>query len=419
MASIVREIPLNKRGRPSSGGAVQFMQKKQKIRVGIIFGGKSTEHEVSLQSAKNVVAALDKEKYETVLIGIDKTGRWLKSSGANYLLHSENPKLIALNKKAAQGMVLVPGEEKQLMMLQGGEGNQALDVVFPVLHGPLGEDGTMQGLLKLMDIPFVGPSVLGSAVGMDKDVQKRLLRDAGIPIARFLVWRREDVGGHSPFVKGSTRRLLPAPRLRQAGRREGFSFAQAKKELGLPFFVKPANAGSSVGVSKVKTEADFESAIANAFKYDSKILIEEGIDGREIECAVLGNEDPVASVPGEIKPNHEFYSYEAKYIDENGAVAEIPAKLSKEVTKKVQETAVAAFKVLECEGMSRVDSFVTKDGRVLVNEINTIPGFTKISMYPKLFEASGIPYPKLIDTLITLALARAKREKRIQTNFSS
>lgn len=369
------------------------MKRKQKIRVGIIFGGKSTEHEVSLQSAKNVVVALDKEKYEPVLIGIDKTGRWLRSGGANYLLHSENPKLIALNKKTAQGMVLVPGEEKQLMLLQGGEANQALDVVFPVLHGPLGEDGTMQGLLKLMDIPFVGPGVLGSAVGMDKDVQKRLLRDAGIPVAKFLTLRLRD--------------------------KDTISFARVKKELGLPLFVKPANAGSSVGVSKVKSEADFRSGVEDALKYDSKILIEEGIDGREIECAVLGNEDPIASVPGEIKPNHEFYSYEAKYIDENGAVAEIPAKLSAATMKKVQETAIAAFKTLECEGMARVDSFVTKDGKVLVNEINTIPGFTKISMYPKLWEASGLPYSKLLDRLIELALARAKREKLLATNFKS
>ena len=378
---------------------------KKKIRVGIIFGGKSTEHEVSLQSAKNVIAALDKEKYEPVLIGIDKEGKWHRSREAGYLLHSENPKLIALNKRMAQEVALVTGERKELIVLENSE-KQPLDVVFPVLHGPLGEDGTVQGLLKLLDIPFVGPSVLGSAIGMDKDVQKRLLRDAGIPIARFLALRSEQ-GLNSPFSKGSTRRL----------RREEFSFSAVVRELGLPLFVKPANAGSSVGIHKVKKEADFNAAVADAFRYDSKILLEEEIDGREIECAVLGNENPIASVPGEVKPNHEFYSYEAKYIDAHGAVCEIPAKLSKDITKKVQETAVAAFKVLECEGMARVDSFLTKDGRVLVNEINTIPGFTKISMYPKLWEASGIPYPKLIDTLIQLAFARAKREKKLATNF--
>lgn len=387
---------------------------KRKIRVGVIFGGKSPEHEVSLQSAKNVIAALDTEKYEPVLIGIDKEGKWHRSlpaasaaqagQGAEYLLNSENPKLIALNKRSAQEVGLTTGEKSGLLVLKNYQ-TEVLDVVFPVLHGSLGEDGTVQGLLKLLDIPFVGPGVLGSAIGMDKDVQKRLLQAAGIPVAKFVTARAEQKGD--------------------------FAFAKVQKALGMPLFVKPANAGSSVGVHKVKKEADFAAAIADAFKYDSKILIEEGIDGREIECAVLGNEEPIASVPGEIKPNHEFYSYEAKYIDENGAVCEIPAKLPKALTKKVQETALAAFKVLECEGMSRVDMFVTGVssppfkggelkrgfGRVLVNEINTIPGFTKISMYPKLFAASGIPYGELIDRLIELALARAKREKRIATNF--
>ncbi|MDO8564368.1 MAG: D-alanine--D-alanine ligase [bacterium] len=365
-------------------------EKKKKIRVGVIFGGKSTEHEVSLQSAKNVVAALDTEKYEPVLIGIDKEGKWHKSSGAEYLLNSENPKLIALNKRAAQEVGLTTGEKSGLIVLKSGE-TEALDVVFPVLHGPLGEDGTMQGLLKLLDVPFVGPGVLGSAIGMDKDVQKRLLQAAGIPVAKFLTVRAEEKGK--------------------------ITFAKVQKALSSPLFVKPANAGSSVGVQKVKKEGDFAAAVADAFKYDSKILIEEAIEGREIEVAVLGNENPIASVPGEIKPNHEFYSYEAKYIDENGAVCEIPAKLSPQMVKKVQETALAAFKVLECEGMSRVDTFVTKDGQVIVNEINTIPGFTKISMYPKMWAASGISYAELIDRLIELALERAKREKKLQTSF--
>lgn len=410
------------------------MKKNKKIKVGIIFGGKSTEHEVSLLSAKNVIAALDREKYEPVLIGIDKEGRWHRSFGANYLLNSENPKLIALNKQSAKEIVMVTGESKELLVLENSE-KEPLDVVFPVLHGLLGEDGTVQGLLKLMNIPFVGPSVLGSAIGMDKDVQKRLLRDAGIPVAKAIMVRAEQ--------------------------KKEITFAKAKKSVGLPMFVKPVNAGSSVGVHKVKPptgvslsspmqfevggrnptlkakttknsnstsqsrlssawmkmEKDFNEAVADAFKYDSKILIEEGIDGREIECAVLGNENPVASVPGEVKPNHEFYSYEAKYIDGNGAVCEIPAKLSPQITKKVQEIAVKAFRVLECEGMARVDLFVTKDGRVLVNEINTIPGFTKISMYPKLWEASGIKYSKLINKLIELALARAKREKNLKTRY--
>lgn len=369
---------------------MQKRKKKKKIRVGIIFGGKSTEHEVSLLSAKNVIAALDREKYEPVLIGIDKAGKWHRSAGAQYLLHSENPRLIALNKKVAQEVALVPGERHELLVL-GNTEKQPLDVIFPVLHGPLGEDGTVQGLLKLMDIPFVGPSVLGSAIGMDKDVQKRLLRDAGIVVAKFLTLRNTE--------------------------KTTMTFEDVKKALGLPIFVKPANAGSSIGVNKVKGKADFQKAIDGAFRYDTKILIEEAIDGREIECAVLGNEDPIASVPGEVKPHHEFYSYEAKYIDENGAALDIPAKMPIELVKKVQETAIAAFKVLECEGMARVDCFVTEDGRVLVNEINTIPGFTKISMYPKLWEASGISYQKLIDTLIQLALARARREKKLRTTY--
>lgn len=324
--------------------------KRHKIRVGVIFGGKSTEHEVSLLSAKNVVAALDREKYEIVRIKINKEGGW---------------------------------EWKK---------EEEIDVVFPVLHGPLGEDGTVQGFLKLIGVPFVGPSVLGSAIGMDKDVQKRLLRDAGVPVAKFITVRSRE--------------------------RAALSFAEIKKKLGLPFFVKPANAGSSVGVHKVKKEADFAAAITDAFRYDTKILIEEGIVGQEIECAVLGNEEPAASVPGEVKPNHEFYSYEAKYLDENGAGLLIPAKLSPHITKKVQETALVAFKVLECEGMSRVDCFVTKDEHVLVNEINTIPGFTKISMYPKLWNASGVSYSALLDRLISLALARAAREKKLKTTFN-
>lgn len=378
------------------------MKKSRKIKVGIIFGGKSTEHEVSLLSAKNVIAALDREKYEPVFIGIDKKGKWHRSTSANYLLNSGNPKRIALNKRTMREVGWVTGEKRELLVLESGE-EKPLDVVFPVLHGPFGEDGTVQGLLKLMDIPFVGPSVLGSAIGMDKDVQKRLLRDAGFAVAKFLTVRIE--------------------------RKGEITFAKARQVVGLPMFVKPANAGSSVGVHKIKKEGDFKSAVNDAFRYDSKILIEEWIDGREIECAVLGNENPIASVPGEVKPHREFYSYEAKYIDENGAELEIPAELPEETAKKVMETAVKAFKTLECEGMARVDMFVTpvrrgerdtvKDCSVIVNEINTIPGFTQISMYPKLWEASGIPYNRLIDRLIELAIARAKREKLIQTHFSA
>ena len=359
----------------------------KKIRVGILFGGKSAEHEISLLSAKNVIDALDKNKYEPVLIGIDKTGRWLMGEPSQFLLNSSNPKLIALNKANSESVALAPQSEGKLTSLNSGHLDQSVDVVFPILHGPFGEDGTIQGLLKLANVPFVGAGVLGSAVGMDKDVMKRLLREAGIPVPKFLVFRS---GKHIDF-EGVTR------------------------ELGLPIFVKPANLGSSVGISKVKDKAGFEQAVTNAFRYDNKILVEEAIQGREIECAVLGNDDPIASVPGEIIPTHEFYDYEAKYIDEHGAKLEAPAKLDASTVKRVQELAVRVFKTLNCEGMGRVDFFLKADGTLLVNEINTIPGFTKISMYPRLWALSGIPYTGLIDRLIQLAVERFELEQLLST----
>jgi D-alanine-D-alanine ligase len=264
-------------------------------------------------------------------------------------------------------------------------------VIFPILHGPFGEDGTVQGLLKLADLPFVGPGVLGSAVGMDKDVMKRLLRDAGIPIGRFLT-----VHSQEP--------LLP--------------FKKAVKALGLPLFVKPANMGSSVGISKVHNEGEYERAVKNAFAYDTKIILEEYIKAREIECSILGNEETVrASLPGEVIPLHEFYSYESKYLDENGAVLKIPAELPKRTIKKIQALGIQTFQTLCCEGLSRVDFFLQEDGTLLVNEINTMPGFTRISMYPKLWEACGISYKKLIDTLIQLAIRRYKKEKKLKTSY--
>lgn len=351
---------------------------KKKLKIGVLFGGKSAEHEVSLQSARNVIEALDKNKYEVVPIGITKEGKWLLSDTANYLLNTNNPKLIKLNNSSKE---IVPLNSNSVS-------EEKIDVIFPVMHGPYGEDGSMQGLLKLAGVPFVGASVLGSAVGMDKDVMKRLLKEAGLPVGKFIT------------LKDS----------------EKISFQKAKKELGLPMFIKPANMGSSVGVNKVKNESEFKNAIKEAFKFDNKILIEKFIDGREIECAVLGNDEPVASIPGEIIANQEFYSYNAKYIDE-GYVIEIPAKLPKNVLKKVQEVAVKSFQALNCEGMGRVDSFVTKKGEIFVNEINTIPGFTNISMYPKLWEATGLSQPKLMDKLIELAIERFEKEKKIRTSY--
>ena len=322
----------------------------KKIRVSVLFGGKSVEHEVSVQSANNVVAALDTNKYEVTTIGIDKSGQ-------------------------------LPFSTAEICA--------AADVVFPVLHGSFGEDGTVQGLLKLAGVPFVGASVLGSAIGMDKDVAKRLLRDASIPIAKFLVFKEK----------------------RQ------IDFEAVSAEVGLPFFVKPANSGSSVGVSKVKNKSDFKKAVDEAFLYDTKVITEEFIDGREVECAVLGNESPIASVVGEVIPNHEFYSYEAKYTDENGALIEVPAKIPTEVSDRIRDLAIKTFKALSCEGLGRVDFFLKKNGDVVVNEINTIPGFTKVSMYPRLWEASGISYSELINRLIEFAIERFQKENKLKTSF--
>jgi D-alanine-D-alanine ligase len=365
-----------------------------KIRVAVLFGGRSAEHEVSLQSAKSVIDAIDKTKYDVTMIGIDKNGRWYLNDESKALLKSENPKLLNLNK-ANNAVALVPwGDSQQLIPASEGQDKvppqqKKIDVVFPVLHGPFGEDGTMQGLLKLANLPFVGPSVLGSAVGMDKDVAKRLLRDAGINIARFVCFKKNE--------------------------RKNIKFADVSGELGLPLFIKPANLGSSVGVKKANNESEFFEAIDHAFKFDTKIIVEEFIKGREIEVAVLGNAEPKASIPGEIVPQHDFYSYEAKYIDEQGAKLEMPAKLSEKQTKEVQETAVKTFQVLCCEGMARVDFFLSEERGFMVNEINTIPGFTKISMYPKLWELSGLSFTELVNRLIELALERFEDEQALQT----
>ncbi len=360
---------------------------KKKLKVAVLFGGKSAEHEVSLQSAKNVIEALDKKKYDVVPIGINKAGKWMLAATANYLLHDKDPKLIKLNKSDRE-VSLVAQSSGALAEVRSGAVRGRVDVVFPVLHGPYGEDGSIQGLLKLAGVPFVGAGVLGSAVGMDKDVMKRLLREAGIPTQKFAVLR-----------KG-----------------EPFSFRRTAASLGLPLFVKPANLGSSVGINKVRNEKEFTSALREAFRYDSKIIIEEAVAGREIECSVLGNEKPTASVPGEVIPRHEFYSYEAKYIDENGAALEIPARLPVTVAKHIQSTAIRAYRVLNCEGMGRVDFFLTKNGRVLVSEINTIPGFTAISMYPKLWESSGVSYSTLLDKLIGLAFERFRKEQTLRAS---
>ena len=369
------------------------MVKKQ--TVGILFGGKSAEHEVSLQSAKNVYEAIDRSRYEPVLIGIDKSGRWLLNETASFLLNSDDPKHISLDL-SGDPVALIPASTGALSIGSAPHSLPPalqtplkLDVIFPILHGPFGEDGTVQGLLKLADLPFVGPGVLGSAAGMDKDVMKRLLRDSGIPIGKFLAIRSSET----------------AP-----------AFAKVTETLGLPFFIKPANMGSSVGIAKVHNEDEYLPAMSDAFQYDNKILIEEFISGRELECAVLGNETPEASVVGEVCSSHEFYSYNAKYLDENGASLEIPANITAETAGKARDLAIQTFRALCCEGLSRVDFFLRENGDVLVNEINTMPGFTKISMYPKLWEASGISYTGLIVRLIELAIERYAKEQKLKTS---
>jgi D-alanine-D-alanine ligase len=356
----------------------------RKIRVGILFGGKSGEHEVSLLSAKNIADAIDRTKYDVTLIGIGKDGRWLLPDQTNFLLNANDPKRIALNTEKTSAVALPPSGAGALTTERAGS---RIDVVFPILHGPFGEDGTVQGLLKLAGVPFVGAGVLGSAVGMDKDVMKRLLRDAGIRVTPFLVFR----DGEMP------------------------SFKEVEKELGLPCFVKPANLGSSVGVSKVKSEEDLADAITEAFRYDRKIIIEKYIPCRELECGVLGNDEPEASGVGEVIPTHEFYSYDAKYIDENGATINVPADIPDSVRERVRELAVRAFKALECQGLARVDCFLDKEnGDIYVNEINTLPGFTNISMYPKLWMERGYTYSGLIDRLLTLAIERFEKENALK-----
>lgn len=360
----------------------------KKIRVAVLFGGRSAEHEVSLQSARNVIGAIDKDTYDVLPVAIDKEGRWYAGELSEFLLNADNPKLIKLNK-AGDHVALAPSPgDTQLIPIENTGAAQAVDVVFPVLHGTFGEDGTVQGLLKLADVPFVGASVLGSAVGMDKDVMKRLLRDTGIPGPDFVTLRR-----------GGT-----------------WDLDAVIERLGLPCFVKPANMGSSVGISKAKTREALAEAIDHAFQFDNKVLIEENVEAREIECSVLGNEAPEASLPGEVVPTHEFYSYDAKYIDENGATLKIPAELPEDVIARVKDMAVRAFIALECEGLARVDFFLKPDGSLMVNEINTLPGFTGISMYPKLWEVSGLPVTELVDRLIQLALERHARDRQIQTS---
>jgi D-alanine-D-alanine ligase len=354
----------------------------QKIRVGILYGGQSAEHEISILSARNVLAALDRARFEPVLIGIDKAGKWLKQDEQRLLASASDPRRVAVE----------PGLPAPVEAAA-----QQVDVVFPVLHGTLGEDGAMQGLLEVAGIPYVGAGVLGSAVGMDKDVMKRLLRDAGIPIADFHTVRRQRFDADPAGVCRDLQRL------------------------GFPLFTKPANAGSSVGVRKVRSEDELEDALRHALQFDSKAVVEQGIVGREIELAVLGGNPPAVSVAGEIVVEHAdgFYSYDAKYLDEHGARLIMPAPLADIDLGRAQALALSTFEILECDGLARVDLFFAPDGTFYVNEINTLPGFTAISMYPKLWALSGVPQTELISRLLDLGLQRARERAQIRANYSA
>ena len=378
----------------------------KKLRVGIIYGGRSGEHEVSIASAAAVVQNLDKQRYEAIPIRIEKDGRWIiadrlpaSSSAAEVIEQSRAQTAQRLGRGGREAhLVAHPGDE-QIMTIERGNSpaitGLALDVVFPVLHGPYGEDGTVQGLLELANIPYVGAGVLSSAVGMDKAVAKLVFAAKGLPQSPYLVVLRSE--------------WMAAP-------------AKIKKDvsskLGYPVFVKPANLGSSVGISKAKSEADLPGAIETAAEFDRKIVIEAAVpNAREIEIAVLGNDKPEVSVPGEVIPSREFYDYEAKYLDDTSQTI-IPADLPAKVTAEVKRLAVEAFSALDCAGMARVDFLMDRaTGKLYVNEINTIPGFTTISMYSKMWAASGVPYPELLDRLITLARERHAEKQQIRTSL--
>jgi D-alanine-D-alanine ligase len=386
----------------------------KKLRVGVIYGGRSGEHEVSVASAASIFKHLDRSRYEPIPIRIEKDGRWTLAekmptsiSAADVIEHARLEGARPIRPGREAHLVAHPAEDTVLAIERRASSSDleasaatvtgvGLDVVFPVLHGPYGEDGTVQGLLELANVPYVGAGVLGSAVGMDKAVMKTLFIAHSLPVGPYLVVLRPQWQNGAAGVT-----------------------ARVTRELGYPVFVKPANLGSSVGISKAKSESDLRTAMELALQFDRKVVVEQGIPGaREIECAVLGNDDPQASVPGEVIPSREFYDYEAKYLDDASKVI-IPADLTAEQVRDVQRIAIAAFAAVDCAGMARVDSFLARDtGKIYLNEVNTIPGFTTISMYPKMWEASGLSYPELIDRLITLALERHAEKQQLRTSIT-
>lgn len=358
-----------------------------KLKVAVIFGGRSAEHDVSLQSAKNILTAIDRNKFEPLPVYVDRQGAWWVSRNDEALVNGDCPDiekypvLLSLNGKSGQ---LVSQLSKQSPI--------DLDVIFPVIHGPYGEDGSIQGLSKLVDLPCVGSGIAGSAIGMDKDLCKRLLKADEIDVADYIVLR-----------KGQLDKKL---------------IEKAAESLGYPIFVKPSNMGSSIGVSKAENLGQVFDSIEHAFQYDTKVLLEAAVSGQEIECAVLGNQAPIASIPGEIVPIEGFYSYQSKYINESGALLKIPAEIDDQLMARVKEIALRAFQVLECKGMARVDMFVTSTGQIFVNEVNTLPGFTQISMYPKLWKASDISYTDLVDRLIYFAIDEHRAQSCLKVDRS-
>jgi D-alanine-D-alanine ligase len=355
-----------------------------KLRVGVIFGGRSGEHEVSIASAASIFKHLDRSLYEPVPIRIEKDGRWALASKAPTAISAAD----VLKQSATEALQTV---EPTAAVSRSG-----IDVVFPVLHGTYGEDGTVQGLLELANVPYVGCGVLASAAGMDKAVMKKLFIHHGLPVGPFLVALRHEWERNAASITGRVR-----------------------EELTYPVFVKPANLGSSVGISKAKSDGDFEQAMTLALQFDRKVVIEAAVpNAREIECAVLGNDDPEASIPGEVIPGREFYDYEAKYLDDSSQTL-IPAPLGEQQTADVRRLSIEAFKAVECTGMARVDFLLSRDtGEWFVNEVNTIPGFTTISMYPKMWEATGLSYPRLLERLIQLAIERHSEKQRLRTSVT-
>jgi len=370
----------------------------RKIRVGVIFGGRSGEHEVSLASARSVMSAMDKEKYEIVPVGITKEGRWIASGDPLMALEAGDAgvsqPVALLGDPSRRGLMRLEDTEQTIKATRLAE----LDVVFPVLHGPYGEDGTIQGLLELAGIPYVGAGVIGSALGLDKAVFKDVMLAHGLPITDYLLVKRKEWETVPEEVMD-----------------------RAEAALGYPVFTKPANLGSSVGIRKCHDREELTRGLTEAARYDRKLLVEAAVPAaREIEVSVLGNDDPIASVPGEIIPSREFYSYEAKYIDHGDEASGllIPAPISPEMTERVRDLAVRAYKAIDCAGMARADFLLSGEtGELYVSELNTIPGFTTISMYPKLWEASGIPYPELIERLIDLAIERYQDKGCSETSY--